>query len=111
MHRDALRLGSHLDRAVTEKGVLQLLLDLRFLRNSLSGGRPAPTAGGGGFAGSSNTAALSQRKRAFADLETSLQVLLASQDHFTLQFIYVSGLPTEFGGRNVLNQLLGLLVI
>lgn len=80
--RDALQLGSPLDRAITEKGVLQLLFDLRFLRNSLAGGRPAASAAGGGVPsrgqlhGSSapGSAALSQRKRAFSDVESSLQV-------------------------------------
>lgn len=75
--RNALQLGSQLDRAITEKGVLQLLFDLRFLRNTLAGGRPpqpdqaAATAGGRASVG----AALSQRKRAFTELESSLQVL------------------------------------
>ncbi len=77
-----LQLGSPLDRAVTEKGVLQLLFDLRFLRNTLGGGRPlqpyqdaASRPGSAiGAGGASVGAALSQRKRAFAELESSLQV-------------------------------------
>ncbi len=75
--RDALRLGTALDRGLTEKGVLQLLLDVRFLRNALAGGRPAlPDAGppgGAALPAQGNGAALVQRKRAFADLEASLQ--------------------------------------
>jgi len=75
--RDALRLGTALDRGLTEKGVLQLLLDVRFLRNALAGGRPAPPdagpAGGAAPPAQGDGAALAQRKRAFADLEASLQ--------------------------------------
>ncbi len=82
--RDALQLGSFLDRAVTEKGVLQLLFDLRFLRNSLAGGRPAAAAISGGVPSASSSApssaALSQRKRAFTDVESSLQVRLPADD-------------------------------
>jgi hypothetical protein len=78
--RDVLRLGSPLDRAISEKGVLQLLFDLRFLRNSLAGGRPAAAdAAPASYArparsGAPSTAALSQRKRAFSDVESALQV-------------------------------------
>ncbi|CAL8464776.1 g4311 [Coccomyxa elongata] len=87
--RDALQLGSPLDRAVTEKGVLQLLFDLRFLRNSLAGGRPAAATISGGVpsAGSSapGSAALSQRKRAFTDVESSLQERLDPIDWATYE--------------------------
>ncbi|KAK9864885.1 hypothetical protein WJX84_005968 [Apatococcus fuscideae] len=38
--RGALAVGSELDRRLSEKGILQLLFDVRFLRESLSGGRP-----------------------------------------------------------------------
>lgn len=78
--RDVLRLGNSLDRAITEKGVLQLLFDLRFLRNSLAGGRPAAADAGPAAnarlarSGVPSTAALSQRKRAFSDVESALQV-------------------------------------
>jgi hypothetical protein len=70
--RDALRLGTALDRALSEKGVLQLLLDVRFLRNALAGGRPTPAdaapPGGPAPPAQGDGAALAQRKRAFADL-------------------------------------------
>jgi hypothetical protein len=66
-------LGRDLDRAVTEKGVLQLLYDLRFLRNALAGGRP-PQPDLHAAGGAAAAAVLSQRKRAFAELENSLQV-------------------------------------
>ncbi len=88
-YRDALQLGSPLDRAITEKGVLQLLFDLRFLRNSLAGGRPAAAAVSAGVPSASHlpgsssapgSAALMQRKRAFSDVESSLQVKLHARE-------------------------------
>ena len=72
--RDALQLGTALDRALTEKGVLQLLLDVRFMRDALAGGRPAPPGGGPQGPPAGDIAAdLAARKRAHADLEASLQ--------------------------------------
>ena len=73
--REALQLGTALDRALTEKGVLQLLLDVRFMRDALAGGRPAPPDGNSGGAPAGDPAAdPAVRKRAYADLEASLQV-------------------------------------
>ena len=84
--REALQLGSPLDRAVTEKGVLQLLFDARFLSNALAGSRPSapeqaaqPNGQPGQHpswsqAGAAGGAAQKQRKKAFAELERSLQV-------------------------------------
>lgn len=83
-----LQLGSPLDRAITEKGVLQLLFDARFLSNALAGGRPTapeqaqpngtqPQPGqhiGYSQAGAAGSAAQKQRKKAFTELERSLQV-------------------------------------
>lgn len=69
-----MQLGTALDRALTEKGVLQLLLDVRFMRDALAGGRPAPPDGGPRGAPAGDSAAdLAARKRAYADLEASLQ--------------------------------------
>lgn len=85
--RGALQLGRPLDRTVTEKGVLQLLFDARFLSKALAGGRPpAPEYAGADGAppqpaqhsgwgqGEAGGAAQTQRKKAFAELERSLQV-------------------------------------
>ena len=76
--RDALRLGTALDRGLTEKGVLQLLMDVRFLRDALAGGRPGTADGGSGGTpappATSDSRALAERKRAYVELETSLQV-------------------------------------
>ena len=84
--REALQLGSPLDRAATEKGVLQLLFDARFLANALAGGRPpapeqadgahAPPSQHSGWsqAGAAGSAAQKLKKKAFAELERSLQV-------------------------------------
>ncbi|KAK9841813.1 hypothetical protein WJX81_004723 [Elliptochloris bilobata] len=86
---DALQLGTALDRGLTEKGVLQLLLDVRFLRDALAGGRPAPPDFGPPRApplGASGSAAeLAAQKRAYADLETSLQDRLDPIDWATYE--------------------------
>ena len=56
--------------------MLQLLFDLRFARNALGGGRPAEDAADA-KSGSTVAAALAQRKRAFAAMESALQVICA----------------------------------
>ena len=56
---------------LTEKGVLQLLLDVRFARDVLVGG--APASGG-------EAAAVAQRKRQAAALEQQLQVGAGGQE-------------------------------
>jgi hypothetical protein len=72
-------------RALTEKGVLQLLFDQRFMRDVLGGGRPleAVTAAAGGSGGAAGHVAaangdaggdLAARKRLVSTLEQQLQV-------------------------------------
>jgi hypothetical protein len=72
-------------RALTEKGVLQLLFDQRFMRDVLGGGRPleAVTVAAGGSGGAAGHAAaangdaggdLAARKRSVSNLEQQLQV-------------------------------------
>ena len=85
--REALQLGSPLDRAVTEKGVLQLLFDARFLGHALAAGQPpaseqaAPAPGPRGGAPGAAGAAQTARKKAFAGLEAALQVRQAAHAH------------------------------
>ena len=65
---------------MTEKGVLQLLFDARFLSHALAAGRPpapeqaAPVPGPRGGAPGAAGAAQTARKKAFAGLEAALQV-------------------------------------
>lgn len=71
---------SRLKAAVTEKGVLQLLLDARYLMDVLAGGRPAPSGPpsaappGAGTVDPALNAALAQRKKAQVEIESMLQV-------------------------------------
>jgi hypothetical protein len=53
VYRQLLEPGSASSRPISEKGVLQLLLDVRLLRDALAGGRPhgAGSSGGGGAGG------------------------------------------------------------
>ena len=69
-----LQIGTPLDQRVTEKGVLQLLFDARFLRNALASS-PADSSADSAAAGSRPPA---ETKRAFAALEASLQVVFSS---------------------------------
>ena len=71
--REVLQIGSPLDQRVTEKGVLQLLFDARFLRDALASS-PADSSADSAAAGSRPPA---ETKRAFAALEASLQVLVS----------------------------------
>jgi hypothetical protein len=62
---------------VSEKGVLQLLLDVRYLLDVLAGGRPmqrGARAGAGGVVDPVLNAALARRKKAQAEVESMLQV-------------------------------------
>ena len=65
---------------MTEKGVLQLLFDARFLGHALAAGRPPapeqapPAPSPRGSAQGAAGAAQTQRKKAFAGLEAALQV-------------------------------------
>ena len=73
--RAALEPGTALEQRLTEKGVLQLLFDIRFLRDVLAGGKPPAD---GSTSDAAQEAAIAQRKAAFADLESGLQVTSAS---------------------------------
>ena len=73
--RASLEPGTALEQRITEKGVLQLLFDIRFLRDMLAGGRPPAD---GTTSDAAQEAAVAQRKAAFADLESGLQVTCAS---------------------------------
>ena len=72
---------------MTEKGVLQLLFDARFLGHALGAGRPpapeqaAPAPGPRGGALGAAGAAQNARKKAFAGLEAALQVRQAAHVH------------------------------
>lgn len=74
-------------RVLTEKGVLQLLFDQRFMRDVLGGGRPlaAVTAAGGGHLAAANgngggaEGDLAARKRLVSSLEQQLQVSHAAR--------------------------------
>ena len=71
--RAALALGSDLDRSVSEAGVLQLLFDVRFLRNALAGGS-LPVTPGTGTQNGPDAAAIQDRRKSFAAFEAALQV-------------------------------------
>lgn len=66
---------------ITERGILQLIFDLRYLRDVLSGGRPAPPlshtaeepSAASRMMDPAVTAAVADRKRAFTKLEGQLQ--------------------------------------
>ncbi len=71
--------NSQLDKGLTEKGVLQLLFDLRFLHDVLAAGRPASLfedVSGADVEAKTEVAAVRQ---AFEDLESQLQVRLFLQ--------------------------------
>ena len=72
--RTALSPDSELDKDMTEKGVLQLLFDLRFLHNILSAGKPASVYTKEDGATTGANAEVAASKEAFEELETQLQV-------------------------------------
>mmetsp|Transcript_16154 Transcript_16154/g.45001 ORF Transcript_16154/g.45001 Transcript_16154/m.45001 type:complete len:1129 (-) Transcript_16154:189-3575(-) len=78
-------------KAVSEKGVLQLLFDVRYLRDVLSGARPAPpassaaAAAGPGMVDPAVISAMSERKRAMVELESKLQDRLDPIDWATYE--------------------------
>eukprot|EP00873_Tetraselmis_striata_P033583 jgi/Tetstr1/453847/TSEL_004008.t1 len=82
---------SRLKAAVTEKGVLQLLLDARYLMDVLAGGRPAPSGPpsaappGAGTVDPALNAALAQRKKAQVEIESMLQDRLDPIDWATYE--------------------------
>lgn len=60
---------------LSEKGVLQLLMDVRFLQQALAGGRPEPSlAGDPSAARESSSQAMQKIIRVFEQLESDLQV-------------------------------------
>ena len=69
---------------LSEKGVLQLLFDARFLLDLLSGGRPVST-GGDAAASSTATAAVAARRREVAQLESTLSGRLDPIDWATYE--------------------------
>ena len=73
--RASLEPGTALEQRISEKGVLQLLFDIRFLRDVLAGGKPPADAT---TSDAAQDAAVAQRKAAFAELESGLQVTPAS---------------------------------
>ncbi|KAK9806237.1 hypothetical protein WJX72_006789 [[Myrmecia] bisecta] len=89
--RTLLKTGSVLDRKVSEKGVLQLLFDLRFLQDALAGGRPSPSGGSaapaarGGRPNKGQNAEVGERRRSFADMESGLQERLDPIDWATYE--------------------------
>ena len=72
--RSALRPDSHLDKALTEKGVLQLLFDLRFLTDALSAGKPANTSASEEAVMRGGNAEVAALREAFEEIEAQLQV-------------------------------------
>ena len=72
--RAALLPESLLDKQLTEKGVLQLLFDLRFLRDVLSAGKPAAAFQQGEDAQAQVRSDLAKQREEFEALESDLQV-------------------------------------
>ncbi|KAK9836059.1 hypothetical protein WJX84_002269, partial [Apatococcus fuscideae] len=101
--REALDVGSELDRRLSEKGILQLLFDVRFLQEALSGGRPHDSSTSAAPAPAATTPprlgrghkeakplsagdkAAASRDGEFAALETSLQERLDPIDWATYE--------------------------
>lgn len=71
--RTALKAGSQLDSKLSEKGVLQLLFDLRFLRDLLSSGKPAATSNGSEQAQEKVASDIKDQQEAFEAIESDLQ--------------------------------------
>ncbi|GBF88246.1 conserved oligomeric golgi complex subunit 1-like [Raphidocelis subcapitata] len=76
--------------AVTEKGILQLLFDLRFARDVLAGAHPADGGGGGGgaedaAASAAAATAVAQRRRQLSDLQRRLEERLDPIDWATYE--------------------------
>lgn len=77
--REALKCGGELDASLSEKGVLQLLFDWRFMRDCLASGKPLALAGkglggSGSRPGDPAAAAAADQRRAGAEVESALQV-------------------------------------
>ena len=72
--RQVLQAGSATEAGLTEKGLLQLLMDVRFLKEALAGGRPAQRGTPDAPTDDSAKSAVVQRMQDFAQLETELQV-------------------------------------
>lgn len=74
LYRAALSPGSGLDKGLTEKGILQLLFDLRFLYEVLSAGRPALVSAAHEEAKLAGNAEVTALRQSFGALESQLQV-------------------------------------
>lgn len=74
--------GSQLEEGLSEKGVLQLLFDLRFLQDVLSSGKPAESFVPKADNPSAFSGHAAETGAAFEEIETFLQVQGASWHRF-----------------------------
>ena len=72
--RAAVSPGTELYEGLTEKGVLQLLFDLRFLHEVVAAGRPAITAANTEEARVAGNKQVGALRGSYGDLESQLQV-------------------------------------